>query len=180
MGQKVVSFSDLSGDVAPEDGELARLVIHEHPELEDGSVQIEALVNEVKALADASSRFVTLDLYVPGEDGPRRLVVDADTFDQLATARPMAEVLADAEPAKRSTASAAKRTERINYATLEHAGKPHKGKTTDVEKQLVRDHFDEINERLEAEGLRTVDLDDQDHVERYGLEELAKERGISA
>jgi hypothetical protein len=180
MGQKVVCFSDLSGDVAPEDGELARLVIHEHPELSDGSVQLEALVDEVKALVDAPTRFVTLDLYVPGEDGPRRLVVDADVFDQLATSRSMSEVLAEAEPAKRAGAAAAKRTERINYATLEHAGKPHKGKTTDVEKQLVRDHFDEVNERLQADGMRLIELTDPDHVDRYELAELVTERGAPA
>ena len=59
-----------------------------------------------------------------------------------------------------------------DYATLEHAGKPHRGKTTDEEKALVREHFDEINDRLAAEGLRTISLDDTEHVERYGLEEL--------
>jgi len=64
----------------------------------------------------------------------------------------------------------------VNYATLEHAGKPHKGKTTDAEKRLVREHLDEINERLTAEGLRTVSLSDAEHVERYGLEDLVREQ----
>ena len=48
---------------------------------------------------------------------------------------------------------------------------------SDREKALVREHFDEINERLAAEGLRTISLDDTEHVERYGLEDLAAERG---
>jgi hypothetical protein len=64
---------------------------------------------------------------------------------------------------------------RVNYATLEHAGEPHKGKTTDLEKQLVRDHLDEINDRLVAQGLRTISLADPEHVERYGLQDLAGE-----
>ena len=59
---------------------------------------------------------------------------------------------------------------------FEHAGKPHKGKTTDAEKQLVRDHLDEVNERLAAQGLRTISLTDPDHIERYALEQLAKEQ----
>jgi hypothetical protein len=59
---------------------------------------------------------------------------------------------------------------------LEHAGKPHKGKTTDTEKQLVRDHLAEINERLAKQGIRTISLTDPEHVERYGLDQLAKER----
>jgi hypothetical protein len=177
MGQKVVRFSDLTGDVAPDDGGLARIVVHDHPDLQDGAVQIEALVDEVKGLADSAARFVVLDLYGPDAPEPQRLVVDADTFDQLATAQPMVDILASAKPARRPTASAAGRTERLNYATLKHAGKPHKGKTTDAEKQLIREHFDEINERLQGEGLRTIDLTNPDHVERYDLQELAQTRG---
>lgn len=44
---------------------------------------------------------------------------------------------------------------------------------TDAEKQLVRGHLDEIDKRLAAEGPRSIDLNDPDHVERYGLEDLA-------
>ena len=73
----------------------------------------------------------------------------------------------------RSAAAPAAREDRVNYGTLEHAGKPHKGKTTDAEKQLVQAHLDEINERLAAQNLRTISLTDPDHIERYGLEELA-------
>ena len=82
--------------------------------------------------------------------------------------------------ASRSGTSAASREDRANYATIEHAGKPHKGKTTDAEKRLVREHLDEINERLAAQNLRTISLTDPDHVQRYGLERLAAERGEPA
>ena len=54
-------------------------------------------------------------------------------------------------------------------------GEPHKGKTTDAEKKLVRDHFDEINDRLVAQGVRTISLTDPEHVERYGLQDIAGE-----
>ena len=72
----------------------------------------------------------------------------------------------------------ASRGDRLDYATLEHAGKPHKGKITDTEKQLVREHLTEINERLTRQGLRTISLTDPDHVERYGLDQLARERTL--
>jgi hypothetical protein len=105
------------------------------------------------------------------------VTLDAAAFDKLATARPMGELLIAAPPAKRApkprAAAAAAGGERPDYGTLEHAGKPHKGKTTDAERQLVREHLAEINERLAAEGLRTIDLTDPGHVERYGLEDLA-------
>jgi hypothetical protein len=72
--------------------------------------------------------------------------------------------------------SAGSRGDRLDYATLEHAGKPHKGKVTDTEKQLVRDHLDEINLRLADQGLRTISVADPDHVERYGLRQSARDR----
>jgi hypothetical protein len=108
------------------------------------------------------------------------VVLDVAEFDKLATDKPMSEILATARPtrrASRSATAAASREDRTNYATIEHAGKPHKGKTTDAEKRLVREHLDEINERLAAQNLRTISLTDPDHVERYGLERLAAERG---
>src|SRR5262249_60904363 len=63
------------------------------------------------------------------------------------------------------------------YASLDSAGRPHKGKVTDAEKQLVRENFDQVNERLAAEGQRTIDLDDAELVDRYGLADLAEKRG---
>src|SRR5207244_5819366 len=66
----------------------------------------------------------------------------------------------------------------IAYATGEHAGKPHKEKITDTEKQLVRNHLDEINERLAGQRLREISLTDPEHVERYGLQDLARDRNL--
>jgi hypothetical protein len=60
---------------------------------------------------------------------------------------------------------------------LEHAGKPHRGKTTDAEKETVRSNLAAINERLKSDGIRTIDLDNAEHVTRYGLETLTKEAG---
>jgi hypothetical protein len=187
MGQKTVRFSDLSGQLIMQDDALARIVIHEHPELGDGPVEIEVLADEAKVIEKAAVRVALVDLFLPGEEEPRRVAMDADAFDKLATERPMAELLIQAPRARtvkrtpsRSGSGAATapagRGDR-DYATLEHAGKPHRGKTTEEEKALVREHFDEINERLAAEGLRTISLEDAEHVERYGLEELAAARG---
>ena len=166
MGQKTVRFSDLSGQLITEDDALARIVVHDHPELGDSPVEFEALTDEAKVIEKAALRVAIVELHVPGEDEPRRVVVDAATFDELATDTPMNELLITARPARparrasKTTSGAASSTSnstststsggRVNYATLEHAGEPHKGKTTDLEKQLVRNHFDEINDRLET------------------------------
>jgi hypothetical protein len=181
MGQKTVRFSDLSGQLIMHDDALARIVVHEHPELGDVPVEIEALTEEAETIEDAALRVAVIDLYLPDDIEPRRIVMEADAFDKLATQSSMAELLTAARPVRRSTkvsTSGGSRGDRLDYTTLEHAGKPHKGKITDTEKQLVHDHLDEINERLTGQGLRTISLTEPEHVERYGLQELARERSM--
>ena len=181
MGQKTVRFSDLSGQLIMHDDALARIVVHEHPELGDGPVEIEALTEEAEIIEDGALRVAVVDLYLPDDIEPRRIVMEADAFDKLATQSSMAELLTAARPVRRSTRAAASggsRSDRLDYATREHAGKPHKGKITDTEKQLVHDHLDEINERLAAQGLRTISLTDAEHVERYDLHDLAREQNM--
>jgi hypothetical protein len=180
MGQKTVRFSDLTGQLIIRDDALARIVIHEHPELGEGPVEIEALADEATTIEKSALRVVVADLYFPDDGEPQRVVMEADAFDTFATDRPMSEILAGARPARRSPRNGGTQRDRINYATLEHAGAPHRGKITDVEQALVRDHFEEINERLAAQGMRTISLDDPEHVERYGLEELAQQQAAAA
>jgi hypothetical protein len=181
MGQKTVRFSDLSGQLILDDDALARIVVHEHPELGDGPVEIEAMIEEAEAMEQAALRVAVVDLYLRDDIEPRRIVVEADVFDKLATDNPMSQLLIAARPARRASKAAASGTsrgDRLDYTTLEHAGKPHKGKTTDTEKQLVRDHLAEINERLARQGIRTISLTDPEHVERYGLDQLARDRTL--
>jgi len=176
VGQKTVRFSDLSGQLITDDEAPARIVVSEHPGLPDGPVEIEALTAEATDIEKAGGQAALVDLYFPGDEQPRRVVLAVAEFDKLATDRPMSEILAAARPARRSSRSgtaAGGREDRTNYATIEHAGKPHKGKTTDAEKRLVRENLGEINERLAAQNLRTISLADPEHVERYGLDELA-------
>jgi hypothetical protein len=181
VGQKTVRFSDLSGEIIAQDDTVARIVIHEHPELGDSPVEIEVLTDEARAIEKAALAVAVVDLYFPGDDTPRRVAMDVDTFDQLATDKAMTELLITARPARRSpkaTTAATARGDRTNYASLEHAGKPHKGRITEAEKQLVAEHLDEINERLAEQGIRVISLADPEHVERYGLDELAGSQAV--
>src|ERR1700749_1606539 len=181
MGSKNCRFRDLSGQLIMHDDALARIVVHEHPELGDGPVEIEALTEEAEAMEEAALRVAVVDLYLPDDIEPRRVVMEADAFDKLATQSSMAELLTAARPVRRSTRAAANggsRGDRLDYATREHAGKPHKGKISDTEKALVREHLDEINERLAGQGLRVISLTDPEHIERYGLQDLARERNL--
>ncbi|MFF3115507.1 hypothetical protein ACFVSN_40785 [Kitasatospora sp. NPDC057904] len=184
MGQKIIRFSDLTGEHVENDDDLVRIVVHRHPDLADGPVEIEALAGELAAVEELALDLVTIELHLPGSDEPRTVVMEAGAFDRLASAAPMAEVLRGAKPvAARSNPSQGAASpalkERVNYASLENAGRPHKGRTTDAEKQVVQEHLEEINERLATEGVRTIDLANSEHVTRYGLEALARAIGVT-
>jgi hypothetical protein len=177
VGQKTVRFSDLSGELITRDDTLARIVIHEHPELGDSPVEIEALADEAAVIEKSALRVAVVEVFLPGEEEPRRVTMDAAAFDKLASDKPMSELLLTARPAKparRVRAAAAPATPRgISYDTLEHGGEPHKGRITEAERELVRDHLDAINERLAKQGIRTIDPKDPEHISRYGLTGLA-------
>jgi hypothetical protein len=102
MGQKTVRFSDLSGQLIMREESLARVVIQEHPELGDGPVEIEVLADEALALEKETLRVAVLDLYLPGEDLPRRVTIDADAFSALVTEKSVGEMLVGARPVRRA------------------------------------------------------------------------------
>src|ERR1700744_996717 len=102
MGQKTVRFSDLSGQLIMREEALARIVIHEHPELGDGPVEIEALADEALAMEKDGIRVAVLDLSLPGEELPRRVTVEAEPFVELVTEKSAPEMLPGARPVKRA------------------------------------------------------------------------------
>ncbi|MGW3134944.1 hypothetical protein [Streptomyces sp. NPDC001139] len=179
MGQKIIHFSDLSGKTIEED-EIVRVIVTQHPDLKDGPVELEALAEELSDVENSALDLVTLELHFPGEEKADQLIMEVSKFNALATGVPMDEVLKNATRVSRdmmpSTSFPAVAKARLDYTSLEHAGKPHKGKTQEAEKKLVREHLNEINERLKSDGLRIIDLNNADHVARYGLENLAKEQ----
>ena len=181
MAVKVVHVSDISGKEADEQS-LGRLVVHEHPEYADLPVTLEVLPEEIESLQGAS-RFVTVEWIAPGARKGERLVVSLDDFNLLAGAGVMESAVQDALITKhRSRPRAAGSSGgafsgsgrsgrgKVNYATLEHAGEPHRGRITEAEKELVRKNLDQINRRLRDAGLREIDPGDQAMRDRYGLE----------
>ena len=180
MAVKVVHVSDISGKEADEQS-LGRLVVHEHPEYADLPVTLEVLPEEIESLQGAS-RFVTVEWIAPGARKGERLVVSLDEFNLLAGAGVMESAVQDALLAKHRNrprsggggaggGSAAGRSGRgkVNYATLEHAGEPHRGRITEAEKELVRKNLDQVNRRLREAGQREIDPSDQAMRDRYGL-----------
>jgi hypothetical protein len=178
MAQRMVRFSDLTNTMI-EDDEVVRVVIEQHPALANGPVELEVSEEEVASIRSGALHVVSLKLYRSDGSAPEPVTMEIETFNKLAGERDMADVIRRAAPAYRShkqiKPAATSATEKVDYATLEHAGKPHRGKTTDAEKEIVRNNLDKINERLARDGMRTISLEDPEMVSRYGLEDLAKE-----
>ncbi|SCL34384.1 hypothetical protein GA0074692_3818 [Micromonospora pallida] len=168
MGKKTIHVSDFSGTVLQTDDEVVRVVVLEHPDLVTGPVQLEISPTEAEAIDDAALDVAVVEIYDPHGDGePRRVVLTASEFDAMATETPMAQLLRTAERVR--PPKARKTAEKIDYGTIEHAGKPHRGRVTDEEATLVRERLDEVNKRLADAGLRQIDPADPEHAGRYGF-----------
>lgn len=168
MGKKTIHVSDFSGQVLRPEDEVVKIVVLEHPDLVAGPVQLDATPLEVESIDDAALDVAVVEIHDKHGGGePRRVVLTASEFDAMATDVPMAQLLRTAERVK--PPKARRSAEKVDYGTIEHAGRPHRGKVTDEEARLVREHLDEVNKRLADAGLRQVDPADPEHAARYGF-----------
>jgi hypothetical protein len=179
VATKVVHVSDLSGQQA-DPSELGRLVVREHPAVGE-PVTLEVLPAEVERLK-AIEQAVRVEYFAPGSSRPQTLTVALADFNALAEGEDMETVLRRALIAAHgergrgrgtrgrvATRGRSGRGGRTNYASPEHAGEPHRGRITEAEKEYVRANLAEVNARLAAKGLRTIDPGNREHAERYGL-----------
>lgn len=176
MAVKVVHVSDLSGKQADE-GEFGKLIVHEHPKY-NGPITLEVLPGEIGELPDDEA-YVRIEYIEPGARSGRRAVLSVERFNKLASSGDMNTILMDAvaerqgrgqqEAPRRPRAAGRTARGKVNYATLEHAGEPHRGRITEAEKELVRDNLDTVNKRLRNAGMREIDPTDPTMRDRYGL-----------
>ncbi|MFV2100522.1 hypothetical protein [Micromonospora sp. LOL_024] len=168
MGKKTIHVSDFSGTTLDADDEAIRVVVIEHPDLVAGPVQLDATPVEVESIDDAALDVAVVEIHDRyGHGEPRRVVLTASEFDAMATDVPMAQLLRTAERVRPPKARRA--TEKVDYGTVEHAGKPHRGRVTEDEARLVREQLDEVNKRLADAGLRQIAPADPEHAARYGF-----------
>ncbi|MGH3721593.1 MAG: hypothetical protein ACRDRI_22655 [Pseudonocardiaceae bacterium] len=175
MAQRMVRFSDLTNKIIDDDA-VVRIVVEQHPALGDGPVEIEAAEDEVEFIRKGALSVVSLKLYQGDGSEPEAVTMEIETFNKLAGDMDMVDIIRRAEPAypprKQARAGSVPAAEKLDYSTLERAGRPHRGKITDAEKKTVCDNLPAINEGLKRDGVRTIDLDNAEHVARYGLEAL--------
>ena len=168
MGKKTVHVSDFSGRILAPEEEVVQVVVVDHPDLVAGPVRLDATPDEVESIDDAALDVAIVEIHDRHGGGePRRVVLTASEFDAIVTDVPVAQLLRTAERVR--PPKARKSAQKPDYATLEHAGKPHRGAVTEEEARLVREHLDEINKRLADEGLRLIDPADPAHALRYGF-----------
>jgi hypothetical protein len=151
--------------------ELARMVVTEHPDLDKPAV-LEALPDELGQLGKLAIQAVRVEVTMPGEEEPNAHTLTVNNFNKLAAGKPMAEVLADAQPAtikrrshNKTTNGDALRT----FDTLESAGLPHKGKISAEEAKLVRENLEEVNANRAVQGLEPIGPNNAIDAKRYGF-----------
>jgi hypothetical protein len=174
---KTIRISDLSGKEVDED-QLAKLVIHEHPQYQ-GPITLDVLPEEVGELPE-SDAYVRIEVIQPGDRSGQTAIISLDRFNRLAPEMNNVVMNAVASQGRPATEEPRRRARRgggagggqrgkTNYATLEHAGEPHRGRITEAEKELVRNNLDQVNRRLRDSGMREIDPSEPTMRERYGL-----------
>jgi hypothetical protein len=173
MARRTIHFSDLSSQPILDEADVVRIVVIDHPVLGGDAVEFEAAVSELADIDKGALDVVVIEVHPAGGEPSRRVVLDQATFDKLAVDQPMEELLRSATPSRPNGRAERMPAGRVNYATVEHAGSPHKGKVTEAEARLVRENLDVINARLAAAGQRTIDPAVAAMRERYGFEVTA-------
>jgi hypothetical protein len=166
-------ISDLTNSLIQDEAEKVRIIVEEHPQLSSGPVELVGTKSELKGLDGEEVSIARLTLHEEGEV-PRTINVPVDVFNALSTEASMSDVLAEGLPVLGSEAKPRRGGDKVDYSSLEHAGKPHRGKTTDAEKKTVRQNLVAINERLARDGMRKIDPNNPEHCERYGLADMAQ------
>ena len=179
MAVKVVRVSDLS-DAQADESQFGKLIVHQHPDFAQ-TISLDVLPDEIGDLPEGET-YVEIEVVQPGDSSGQRATLTVDQFNKLGGSKDMKTILTRALDEQRQTgtqeAPSSRRGRRggatatrskVNYASLEHAGEPHRGRITDAEKGLVRGNLEKINKRLRDSGLREIDPNDPTMKERYGL-----------
>lgn len=185
MARVTVRVSDLTGKQIQDEQSSIRLIV-EHPNYPE-PVGLDVLPDEVLPyLTDDNSRFVVVSVEDPDNPNPQRYALSMAEFDQLFetgdSTRALEETYQSQQQereaetsrrrggSRRAVASGASGTrQRTNWASAERAGEPHRGTISEAEKAYVREHLEEVNQRLRAQGIREIDPADPELAERYGL-----------
>jgi hypothetical protein len=168
MARVEVRVSDLSGTIIQDDAELQHITV-EHPDFQS-PLQLDATVEDLEGRLPQPQDFVTLTI------NDQRFLLSVQEFRDLFSgdeeaAAVLERVDREQRPRqRRRRQGGTQRRSRIDYASAEHAGEPHAGRVSPAEQEYVREHLDEVNDRLRRQGLREINPTDLPMIERYGLQ----------
>ena len=186
MAQITINVSDLTHEPIDDDAQAAQLIVLNHPDYKE-PITLDVLPQEVERVfaGQEEQQYVVLR-YEPHHGDAQQIVLPIGEFNALASVQDMEQVLETAQRNQqqeqgrkrggsrrqggRRGSRGQQQRERIDYASAEHAGEPHRGRVTDAEKDYVREHLEDVNARLKRQGLREIDFNDPELAERYGLE----------
>jgi hypothetical protein len=138
MAQRMVRFSDLTNKMI-EDDDAVRIIVDQHPALQNGPVEIEASKDEAESIRKIALDIVSLRILMSDRSEPESLTVEIEAFDKLAGGMDMVDIIRRAQPAgpqpKKSTPTPT--TEKLEHTSSEHPGKPHRGETTDAKREVI-------------------------------------------
>ena len=177
MAKIEVRVSDISGEILQDEEPVTIEVSHpDFPEV----VELDALQSELEGRLPEPVDYVTVSY-----NGNQHLLTVPE-FNELFTGtedaqavmeRATREKLERQEEERRRSGKRRRRgqgrehRERVDYTSPEHAGEPHRGTISEQEQAYVREHLDEVNERLRQQGMREIDPTDLRMIERYGFEQ---------
>lgn len=185
MSRITVKVSDLTGKQIQNEQSGARLII-EHPDYPE-PVGLDVLPDEILPhLNEENSRFVVVYLEDQDNPNPKRYVLSVDDFERLFQTGDSTSTLQSVYETQRQehevdtgqlgrgtqdvpSGSIGPTRERIDYASPEHAGEPHRGMISEAEQLYVRENLAEVNQRLRQKGMREIDLNDPRMASRYGF-----------
>jgi len=186
-----IRVSDLSRQPIEDERQAARLIV-EHPYYPE-PIGLDVLPDEITPyLDDEATRFVVLSLEEPDSAQPfKRYAMHLDDFNELFQSGDSETALNEAYAQqqeeqrqqrtrrkgagthggrqKQSQQSRQRRQERIDYASPEYAGTPHRGTISEEEARYVRENLQAVNERLDREGHRAIDPNDPKMAADYGF-----------
>jgi|SRR5215204_482643 len=175
MTRQVFRISDLTGEPILNADDATKLIVEHHPAFPGEQIELDVLPEQVEGSLSDATEFVTFAYFFPGDDVPQHFVLPLEEFAGLFPEGTMNEALERALNARKAEEKAQKAAEvgeekpKLDYASPEHAGKPHQGRISAKEKAYVSEHLEEVNARLEREGLPSLDPTDPKTAERYGL-----------
>jgi hypothetical protein len=179
MAVKQVVVSDISGDELA-DGDHVRVIV-QHPDIA-GPVEIDVSSAEAAKLTETTLRLVALTVLEP--DRPPRTVqvetsalqgmfgdVDLDRVLEGARRAELASLAPSQRPGRSVAAPAAprERGENVDYTAPDRFGQLHRGRVTEEEARLVREHREQASANRQAQGRGSIDFSDPAEVRRYGL-----------